>query len=127
VEELIDAGDQVVSVGTSHARGKGSGVVVDVEHAATVWTIRHGKIVRVALHKSRAEALDAVGLWESAMLDEPPRDLDVLLRQRRSGRAVDLPPYGEWVIPGCAGGARSPGSRSDSSTHGLHSHSPRWV
>jgi ketosteroid isomerase-like protein len=64
LEELIDAGDQVVSVGTSHARGKGSGVVVDLEHAATVWTFREGKIVRVALYTGRAEALEAVGLRE---------------------------------------------------------------
>jgi uncharacterized protein len=64
LEELIDAGDQVVSVGTSHARGKASGVAVDLEHSATVWTLRHGKIVRVELYASRAEALEATGLRE---------------------------------------------------------------
>jgi ketosteroid isomerase-like protein len=64
VEELIDAGDQVVSVQTIHARGRGSGVAVDLAHVATVWTFRQGKIVRVALFTSRAEALEAVGLSE---------------------------------------------------------------
>jgi len=38
--------------------------VVDLAHAATVWTIREGKIVRVALFTTRAEALEAVGLRE---------------------------------------------------------------
>jgi ketosteroid isomerase-like protein len=64
VEDLIDAGDQVVSVHTSHARGRASGVVVDVEHFATVWTFRQGKIARVALFATRAEALEAAGLPE---------------------------------------------------------------
>ncbi len=56
VEDLIDAGDHVVSVQTSHARGRASGVVVDLAHFAAVWTIREGKIVRVALFTTRAEA-----------------------------------------------------------------------
>jgi ketosteroid isomerase-like protein len=64
VEELIDAGDQVVSVQTSHARGRASGVAVDLEHFAAVWTLRRGKIVRVALFTTRAEALEAAGLRE---------------------------------------------------------------
>jgi ketosteroid isomerase-like protein len=64
VEELIDAGDQVVSVQTSHARGRASGVAVDLEHFAAVWTLRRGRIVRVALFTTRAEALEAAGLRE---------------------------------------------------------------
>jgi uncharacterized protein len=64
LEELIDAGDQVVSVGSSHARGRASGVAVDLEHSATVWTVRQGKIVRVRLFATRAEALEAAGLRE---------------------------------------------------------------
>jgi ketosteroid isomerase-like protein len=63
VEDLIDAGDQVVSVQTTHARGRASGVAVELAHA-TVWTVREGKIVRVALFTTRAEALEAVGLAE---------------------------------------------------------------
>jgi ketosteroid isomerase-like protein len=64
VEDLIDAGDQVVSVQTSHARGRASGVAVDLAHFAAVWTIRQGKIVRVALFTTRADALDAAGVRE---------------------------------------------------------------
>lgn len=66
VEDLIDAGDQVVSVLTTHARGKASGVAVEL-HMAVVWTFRQGKIVRVALFANRAEALEAAGLSEPAV------------------------------------------------------------
>ena len=64
VEELIDAGDQVISVQTSHARGRASGVAVDLPHFALVWTFRQGQIVRVALFTSRADAIEAAGLRE---------------------------------------------------------------
>jgi ketosteroid isomerase-like protein len=64
VEELIDAGDQVVSVQTTHARGVLNGLAVDLAHVAAVWTFRRGKIVRVALFTTRAEALEAAGLRE---------------------------------------------------------------
>jgi len=61
VEELIDGGDQIVSVETTRGRGRTSGVVVELPHAA-VWTIREGKIVRVVWFGSRANALEAAGL-----------------------------------------------------------------
>jgi ketosteroid isomerase-like protein len=61
---LIDADDRVVSVLTSHVRGRASGIAVELAHFAAVWTIREGKIVRVALFTTRAEALEAVGLRE---------------------------------------------------------------
>jgi ketosteroid isomerase-like protein len=64
VEDLIDAGDQVVSVQTMHGRGKASGVAVELAHVAVVWTFRQGKIVRVRLFTTRAEALEAAGLRE---------------------------------------------------------------
>jgi ketosteroid isomerase-like protein len=64
VEDLIDAGDQVVSVQTSHVRGRASGIAVELAHFAAVWTIREGKIVRVALYTTRSEALEAAGLAE---------------------------------------------------------------
>jgi uncharacterized protein len=64
VEDLIDAGDRVVSVQTTHARGKASGVAVDIADMAVVWTFRQGKIVRVALFTTRDEALEAAGLRE---------------------------------------------------------------
>jgi ketosteroid isomerase-like protein len=62
-EELIDAGDRVVSVGTTRGRGRASGADVVWKHAG-VWTIRDGKIVRVVWFNAREEALEAVGLRE---------------------------------------------------------------
>jgi ketosteroid isomerase-like protein len=64
VEEVIDAGEQVIAVVTLRARGRSSGVDVEWEHYASIWTIRDGRIVRVVWLPSRAEALEAVGLSE---------------------------------------------------------------
>jgi ketosteroid isomerase-like protein len=61
--ELIDAGDQVVSIDTEQARGRASGVDVDLTQYA-VWTVRDGKIVRAVWFATRAEALEAAGLSE---------------------------------------------------------------
>ena len=63
LEELIEADQQVVSVVTRRGRGRASGVEVEAP-GAVVWTIRSGKIVRVVLFATRAEALEAVGLRE---------------------------------------------------------------
>ena len=60
-EELIDAGDQVVSVSTMRARGRASGLDVE-RRAAGVWTVRNGRVVRVVWFPSRQEALEAAGL-----------------------------------------------------------------
>ena len=60
-DELIDAGDQVISVSTTKARGHASGAEVEM-HVAAVWTIRDGKVVRVVWFPTRGDALDAVGL-----------------------------------------------------------------
>ena len=62
-EELIEAGDNVIVV----ARGRGRGRVSGAEVAWTqfgVWTIREGKIVRVAWFGAREDALEAAGLSE---------------------------------------------------------------
>lgn len=60
-EELIDAGEHVVSVGKDRGRGRESGVEVE-QHLAAAWTVRDGKVVRVVWFSSRQEALEAVGL-----------------------------------------------------------------
>ena len=62
-DELIDAGQQVVSVGRDRGRGRGSGVEVE-DPIAGVWTIRDGKIVRVVWFSTRDEALEAADLSE---------------------------------------------------------------
>ena len=64
VEELIEAGDRVVSVVTTRARGGASGVEVEWKHNAGVWTVQEGKIIRVVWFPTRAEALEAAGLSE---------------------------------------------------------------
>jgi ketosteroid isomerase-like protein len=58
-EELIDAGDQVISVVTRHARGRASGVEVE-QRFALLWTIRQGKVIRVIWFLDRDEALKSV-------------------------------------------------------------------
>lgn len=63
LDELIDAREHVVSVVTTQGRGLASGAEVELTHAG-VWTIREGKIVRVAWVGTRDEALEAAGLRE---------------------------------------------------------------
>jgi ketosteroid isomerase-like protein len=62
VEELIDAGQQVISVFTYRGRGRASGVEVEWKRMAGVWTIREGKVVGVVWLRTRDEALEAAGL-----------------------------------------------------------------
>jgi uncharacterized protein len=65
-EELIDAGDHVVSISTMRGRGRASGVEVEWTLNYGVWTIREGKVVRVAWFRTREEALEAAGLREDS-------------------------------------------------------------
>jgi uncharacterized protein len=62
-DELIDAGDQVISVVERHARGRSSGIEVEREFAL-LWTVRGGKVVRVVWFLSREEALEAAGMGD---------------------------------------------------------------
>jgi uncharacterized protein len=55
-EELIDAGNQVISVVTRHAQGRASGAEVE-RPFALLWTIREGKVIRVVWFLDRNEAL----------------------------------------------------------------------
>jgi ketosteroid isomerase-like protein len=64
-QELIDAGERVISDVISRGRGRSSGVDVELRHYG-VWTIRDGKIVRVAWFYSREDALEAAGLRGAA-------------------------------------------------------------
>ena len=63
VEEWIDAGDRVIALLHWTGRGKRSGAPVDMRQAH-VWTVRNGKLARLRVFASRAEALEAVGLRE---------------------------------------------------------------
>jgi ketosteroid isomerase-like protein len=64
IEQLIDAGDQVLTLAIEHGRGRGSGAEVEAHKTAHLWTLRDGKAVRLDLYLNRDEALKAVGLEE---------------------------------------------------------------
>jgi ketosteroid isomerase-like protein len=64
IEQAIDAGSDEVVVGIRNAgRGRGSGIAVGMSFGQ-VWTVRKGKIVRLRVYPSLAEALEAAGLSE---------------------------------------------------------------
>jgi ketosteroid isomerase-like protein len=63
VEELIDAGDEVIAVLHERGRGKLSGAMVE-GRLAHVWTVRDGKLWRLRSYATKQEALDAAGLRE---------------------------------------------------------------
>ena len=64
LEELIDAGDNVVTAVMIRGKGKGSGVDVEMR-VFQVWTVRDSKVVRVVGgYRDRSEALEAAGLRE---------------------------------------------------------------
>jgi ketosteroid isomerase-like protein len=63
-EELIEAGQQVVSIARYRVRGRASGIEVTGRARAGLWTIRDGKVVRVVWFDTREEALAAVGRGE---------------------------------------------------------------
>jgi ketosteroid isomerase-like protein len=63
IEELRDAGDQVVAVHRQRGRSKSTGLPVDMSFAM-VWTLREGKQTRMEMYSDVGEALKAVGLEE---------------------------------------------------------------
>lgn len=63
--EVADAGDAVIVTYRVHARGRGSGVVVD-QPLTLWWTVRGGRAVHVRAYMDRLEAMAAAGLAEQA-------------------------------------------------------------
>ena len=63
VEDVIDAGDDAVVLVRDFGRRAGMTVEVSVMGGA-VWTVRDGRVGRVAFYLNRSEALKAVGLEE---------------------------------------------------------------
>jgi ketosteroid isomerase-like protein len=63
IEELIDAGDHVVSIVNIRAHGRVSGVEVELRMSG-VWTIQERRIIRVVYFQTRDEALKAAELSE---------------------------------------------------------------
>jgi ketosteroid isomerase-like protein len=63
IEDVLSAGDEVVVLVRSIARGRASGAEVD-SRAAWVVDVREGKITRLRLYRDRSQALEAAGLQE---------------------------------------------------------------
>ncbi len=63
VEELIDAGDQVLAVIREREVGRASGAPVETTHLA-VYTLADGKVIQMQLFDDRQQALEAAGLRE---------------------------------------------------------------
>jgi ketosteroid isomerase-like protein len=63
LEEIVDAGERVITVALCRTRGNESGVAVS-QRTATVCTIRDGLIQREVIYLDRAEAFEAVRLSE---------------------------------------------------------------
>jgi uncharacterized protein len=63
-EEFFDADDRIVVFVRETARGRGSGVEVQIR-VGHLWTMREGKAMRFEYFPEREEALDAAGLKES--------------------------------------------------------------
>jgi ketosteroid isomerase-like protein len=61
LQELVEAGDQVVALVREERRGRGSGVEV-VSDIALVYSFRDGKVALVEPYLDRSEALASVGL-----------------------------------------------------------------
>jgi uncharacterized protein len=60
LEELIDAGDQVVVITHEYAKSVYTGISLD-RAVAEVWTLRDGRVVSILEYRDRDEALAAVG------------------------------------------------------------------
>ena len=63
IENVVTAGDEVVTSIRISARGRVSGLVIE-QRIPTVWTVQRGRVVRVRGYRDEAEALEAVGLRE---------------------------------------------------------------
>jgi uncharacterized protein len=63
VDEWIEAGDQVIAIMHTWARGKMSGVSVE-RREAHLWTLQDGKLRRLRVFPTKDEALEAAGLSE---------------------------------------------------------------
>jgi ketosteroid isomerase-like protein len=61
VEEMIDAGDKVVSLVRQSGIPKGTGAEIETRGAA-VWTVAGGRVRRVEFHLDRDAALRAAGI-----------------------------------------------------------------
>ena len=61
--EVIDAGNDVVLVTRHHGTGRASGAPVQTS-VAYVFTVDDGKLIRLRIFNTKAQAMEAVGLQE---------------------------------------------------------------
>jgi ketosteroid isomerase-like protein len=100
LNELIDAGSDVVAITRHHGTGRASGVAV-AAHVAYVFTVKDDKLVRLRVFNTKAQALEAVGLREQAI---SPHNVDVVRRSFEAFDARDVDdlvntsdPEAEWL------------------------------
>jgi len=62
-ERVEDLGDQVMTIERNRAKGKRSGIAVDMR-SYSLWKLRDGKVVRWQGYASEEETLEAAGLSE---------------------------------------------------------------
>ena len=62
-ERIVEGEDCAAAALHFRARGKGSGVITDLQQGHALW-FRHGRIVKASAHASFEEALEAAGLRE---------------------------------------------------------------
>jgi ketosteroid isomerase-like protein len=63
IEDAIDVGDMVLVFNRQRARGKSSGVEVDMRNS-WLFTLRDGRITHIRSYWDKAQALEAAGLSE---------------------------------------------------------------
>jgi ketosteroid isomerase-like protein len=61
--DFIDVGDKIIVSHLVHARGKGSGVDVELP-STSVYTLREGKVLAIRMYREHDQALEAAGLRE---------------------------------------------------------------
>src|ERR1700751_1430724 len=62
-ERYVEVGDRVVVIACAHARGRGSGVELEIRYSL-IWTLREGRVTRAEMYSDPDEALRVVGLEE---------------------------------------------------------------
>jgi ketosteroid isomerase-like protein len=62
-ERIASAGNKVISIETWRARGRASGVEIEVRHSS-IWTVVEGKITYFANYGNPEAAFEAAGLAE---------------------------------------------------------------
>jgi len=63
IDEMRDAGEQVIGIGRFRARGRASGVDLNVP-LGVVQRVQRGKIIYIRFFSEPADALEAAGLRE---------------------------------------------------------------